>query len=1170
MTTLTNSFEGGTNGTGLIGGAGGNTGGASGNFVDAVVTGVSTTIQFSNAQAAHGTLSCAVASPTGNSGWFGWSTSLGSVTKLYGRVYLYFSSLPSATIKLIACEDTGSGIAFEIGVNSSGNWIAYDSNQSVLYTSTSVISSATWVRFEWNLVSGQGNGQVTVRYYATKDSVTATESYVSGSNLQLLTACSIVFFGVIGGGTLPTTYFDDIGVSTTGYFGPIGSVSGTSSFSLQPFTFSGAGTVNTSSISMSNVVSGNVVNDYGLDSIPYTVTTTGITSALVAFIGWDVAQASYQSSGKAPAVNVTDSSGNLWRQIGISAVTPTSRCAIWIADNPRQVQWISVALTGWAYSTAYTIGELNNVPSTLSSVSVDFVQTAFNNNSVTALTVPTGTATTSDLCFAVVATGGSGGALTVPSGWIGITAIGGALPADVTTYSMWIPSQSAGSVSFIPTWSNAEPASGVIVGLKYNAPAPLQPNPNFPRVVVEAAFGATPGDWTQSVDYTWDVTGLTWTDISSRVIGDGSNGRIRVTRGRQYELSQEEAGEIEITLDNHDGALTYGNAASPYYPNVIPGVPIRVSAWWQGTQYPVAFGYVERWPQAWPEMPQWGFSTILAVDAYGPLGSTALSSAVEGDIRKDYPYAYFPTDEQYSFTSQSLDPIKAPVDANGLIAINKAFVNHRYAAYRDGYLQPVTVGQALNLLGDQDTTLGATTYAGQETSDNGPGMFYYDPNIPTNSGGNGFSIEYWFVWGNTNLFSCTYLNAWGRPSSFFVPSTAPVNGAVITVGVNTGANTAAGVGLFVNGVEVTGGAFNQNTFSPQHFVITAGPNGTACYLNGAQTSTSPTLATIPQIKAVSLGPARFAYDVSDLAVYNGFNYIAGHLAIYPQELTPTMIQNHYTSGINGWVGVPAPGRFAQVLTWGLLGLKRGGTAWFGSHGNSENTIISEAYSYEGSTGADVMAQLVTTEGGRCYVQGNGSLVYIYRWSRYNQPSSATFGDAATELPFLKESSFDLDNSFIYNQINATQNRGPNQDFFAQVTNAASQLDFFNRSGLQIQSYAMLPFDIFDVVNWSSVKYNQPVQRVQTLSVEVAAAQVSNPAMFATILGLELNAIVTTNRRPIGGAVISVTGAIQEITHEIGPTFWRTTYQIAPTFPESNALMADVPGQNTPGSSYLSW
>jgi len=455
-------------------------------------------------------------------------------------------------------------------------------------------------------------------------------------------------------------------------------------------------------------------------------------------------------------------------------------------------------------------------------------------------------------------------------------------------------------------------------------------------------------------------------------------------------------------------------------------------------------------------------------------------------------------------------------------------------------------------------------------------MFYFDPNIPTNT--TGMTLEFWFTWGGTTLASTTLLNAWAGPSSFFAaaPQIGTVGG-VITVGINTGSNTAKATGLYVNGTEIGAALhFNQNTFAPQHFVLVSGPTGLyaqslSCYLNGVGVGVSNGIATHPLIRAITLGPARFSYDVSDLCVYNGFNFAAGHLAIYPYELTPAQISNHFASGFYGSGYIPAPGRFAQVLTWGLLGLKRGGTAWYGTYGTVENTFMSEAYSYEGSTGADVMQQLTQTEGGRCFTQANGSLVYVIRWARYNQPVVATFGDnGTTELPLMQDSTFSVDNSFIYNTVNATQNRGPDQTFFYQVADHTSQTNYFNRSGLEIQSFALTPFDVNDVVNWSVAKYQQPVQRSQVLSINVAAGQGKFPTLFPTILGLELNQTVTVNRRPVGGAVLSVTGAIQEIQHDIGPSQWTTKYQISPVYPENQALIADQSGQNTPGTQSLSW
>jgi hypothetical protein len=1092
-------------------------------------------------------------------------------------------------------------------------------------------------------------------------------------------------------------------------------------------------------VSIGNVVTGAVIDDYGLDNVPYTIGTTGLTTALVAYLGWNVAPSAWQSSGYAPSVNVTDSAGNLWRQIGNSSVCTQIRGSLWIADNPRQVSWVSVALTGWGYSTSYLICEMDGVPSSLGDISLDFVNVVTNTVPSTTLTL-NGSATTTDTVFGLVTTGGPGGALTVPTGWTGISSTGGAVASQTTTYGMWIPSTVGTLPAFTPTWSDSVPSTGIIVGLKQTSPSPTQTNPNMPNVIVEAAFGAQPGDYTQSVDYKWDITGLRWTDISSRVFSTGEDGRIKTKRGRQYELSQEETGELDIELDNHDGVLTYGNVGSQYYSTainqnmsfqsgvapwttqngataalttsqvftsgyggsgavyacqvtagssanpgivseyipvnprafysvsawvyslagwnagaqigvnwytsamgyisssfpgytalgagawtqtllngmtapataayaqlvcqlsgtpgsgflfniaeaalgqgispvrtglIVPNTPVRVTAWWDGVEYPVAFGYTEKWPQDWPELPQWGFSSLTAVDAYGPMAATTLPSAVEGEIRKDQPYFYFPTAEQYEFTSQSLTPTASPIDANGLIAINTAFNNNRYGAYRDGYDQPVTVGQALNLLGDENTCLGATTYAGQEYETNGPGMFYFDPNIPSNNNGKAFSLEFWFVWGNSNTYSCGMLSAFGGPSSFTapLPELNPSYGGVIAVGINTGLNSAGTVasGFYCNGVELTNQMFDQSTFAPQHFALTTGPNGTTTYLNGLTTATNPLLGTIPSIRAVALGPARFAYDVSSLVVYNGYNYISGHLAWYGQELTATQISNHYESGISGWVGVTAPGRYAQTLTWGRLGLKRGGTAWYKTYGQGEGTFMSEAYSYQGSSCADVVNQLVQTERGRCFTQANGSIVYLYRWCLYNLPNMATFGDnGTTQFPYEQETSFAVDNQFIFNQVTATQNRGPDQDFYVFQTDPTSITDYFLRSGLDTQSYAMLPFDVFDVVNWDLQKYKQPTQRVVTLTLDVTKVAGKFPGLFPTILSLELNQTILVTRNPIGGASITVGGVIQNISHEIGATYWKTTYQITPLVPANQTLFADIAGENSPNTQYLSW
>ncbi|MFD5975571.1 LamG-like jellyroll fold domain-containing protein [Streptomyces bacillaris] len=85
------------------------------------------------------------------------------------------------------------------------------------------------------------------------------------------------------------------------------------------------------------------------------------------------------------------------------------------------------------------------------------------------------------------------------------------------------------------------------------------------RVFVEAAFGSTLADTVE--------TFVPWTDITQHV--DIQSRAISITRGAESQLSQTQAGTLAMTLSN-DGRFTPENVASPYYPHVIDGVPVRV------------------------------------------------------------------------------------------------------------------------------------------------------------------------------------------------------------------------------------------------------------------------------------------------------------------------------------------------------------------------------------------------------------------------------------------------------------------------------------------------------------------------------------------------------------------------------------------------------------------
>lgn len=222
MTTLTNSFEGGTSGTTVTTG---NSGGASGNAFNAVTVGTGATVAFDNAHAAHGLLSLKVATGASTAQAFtSWTTSLGTQVQVWFRLYLFVTASPAVNTRLWA--------AFQ-GATTCGA-IRLNTNRTVTFTnaagaaitgmvSASVLPTNTWVRLEGFLTGSNTTGQVELKYFATADSPTATETLTSAAT-QALTGNPNTYdfgFSASAAANIGPYWLDDIGMSSTGYIGPV-------------------------------------------------------------------------------------------------------------------------------------------------------------------------------------------------------------------------------------------------------------------------------------------------------------------------------------------------------------------------------------------------------------------------------------------------------------------------------------------------------------------------------------------------------------------------------------------------------------------------------------------------------------------------------------------------------------------------------------------------------------------------------------------------------------------------------------------------------------------------------------------------------------------------------------------------------------------------------------
>ncbi|MFZ4264510.1 phage head spike fiber domain-containing protein [Streptomyces arboris] len=144
------------------------------------------------------------------------------------------------------------------------------------------------------------------------------------------------------------------------------------------------------------------------------------------------------------------------------------------------------------------------------------------------------------------------------------------------------------------------------------------------HVIVEAAFGSTLADAvSQAVD---------WTDISQYA------GPITITRGAESQLSETQAGTLSLPLDNSDGRFTPENSASPYYPNVVDAVPVRVSIATY-TKNLIATPSFEGTPDGDLSGWEWGQAEVLVVGT--PTQDGTKAARVTWDTGA--PTAYFQT-----------------------------------------------------------------------------------------------------------------------------------------------------------------------------------------------------------------------------------------------------------------------------------------------------------------------------------------------------------------------------------------------------------------------------------------------------------------------------------------------------------------------------------------------
>jgi hypothetical protein len=508
-----------------------------------------------------------------------------------------------------------------------------------------------------------------------------------------------------------------------------------------------------------------------------------------------------------------------------------------------------------------------------------------------------------------------------PSGWTAlhtVTATNGTdHSADVVLAAACNTTTASASVTATSTATEdiAGAMTGVIVGAQ--SPVPAGINPAWPYTVFEAAFGA--GLLTPPDQKTW---------VNLQAFASGKRCRAwKEDTGVQFELGSLESTELEMELDNPDGAITPGNPASPWYPNVVPGTPVRLRCVPPASTGVSAWQVIERAAESWPE--SWdnafrGMSNATGTDAWS-IANRSLRSPYRAEVAADAPYAWWPCDDQPALGGVAPLTLRNAAAGNTVplsikVSPNGTFFSDTLAGVV--YLATGTVASDSGwMYGDPSSTAGPGGPGGPVTAQ--PGSFSWrhsgnggittglwltanDPGFPALSGG--VTVEGW--WNYEFATSATPDSGGGLPPNQpagslviweMATSTAPV--AVLFLDTSGHLQfTAAGTTTAI----YAGGDLRNTAWLG--ITVTLTQSSWTVWLNGGATAkVSGTASFTSTWSWLNFGASMGSGGGGNTAGITGLGDAAhSSLIVYPRVLPPSRIVSHYLAAVTGFGLVPAP------------------------------------------------------------------------------------------------------------------------------------------------------------------------------------------------------------------------------------------------------------------------
>jgi len=595
----------------------------------------------------------------------------------------------------------------------------------------------------------------------------------------------------------------------------------------------------------------------------------------------------------------------------------------------------------------------------------------------------------------------------------------------------------------------------------------------FPTLKCEIAFAA---------NATVDPSAGQWVDVSAYLRSFSTK------RGKNRDLDQTEAGTATIVLRNDDRRFDPENAASPYYPNVLPMRHIRLRAVYSSVTYELWRGFVDGWPQKWPGRPVANAGEavveLTATDAFKIFSNITLSSEWARAVTAAVPKSWWRFGEA--------------VEATTLTDSGPS----RFSGAVEG--SPTLAVEGL-IFGDEDTAISFNT--------TGSDRFVIPQEASITSAQ--FTVE---AWVQTTTASDYLFQQWAFPSVALTQITVSTTaGGVLIFTVIPTSGTVASV----TGTKII------NDGKPHHVIAVRDATTIKLYVDGAPDGSATFVDATSQLAQ----PAFVGNDQSPLSA-DAWTGTIDEVALYERALTFTEITQHYKAGRKPFEGLRTSEALVRILdyiSWptALRSIAAGGT-------------FCQATQTAGATMLDILQKITLTEAGYMFIDPNGAVRFINRNFTQTAPgnvSQATFGDDTAELPYA-DLVLENDDVNLYNEAHVSRAGGTQVVAQDAASIAAYQTRTFDRSDLMTAS----DLEVVDYANWIVTRRKDAKTEVRSMVIRPE----SRATLWTQVLTREIGDLVTVKRRPPGGgAVISKTVRLEGIEHSVGnDRKWTTTYWLS--------------------------